>query len=283
MTSDIKTFVVPTFFEEYQPTIKKEVLMENKGFVLYDVFSKEECDWLMDLFDNSDYCHVKDDPNDNYDKNYRDNYRTIQDSNNLSEIIYDRIKNFIQDDIIIDDTNEDLTNLGLTNYYCYNGLWKKKDLNYRFRLCKYGEGGHFAKHFDSDYVHPSELYKSFKTCMLYLNDNYDGGETIFYENDEEIVKLKPKMGMILIFNHFIEHKGEYVTNGEKYIIRSEVMYKKIEDHNKDKDILDFTNINDDAIKSKRYYEKASQLEGSGKPHDAIKYYKIAEKLHQKKK
>lgn len=224
----IKKFTFPENIKNNELIIQEENILENKGKILYNVFSKEECDWLINLFDNSDYYHITQDEKSNYTIDYRDNFRIIKDSRTLANIIYNRINDYIEDEIIINNENDELTKLGLTNFYRYNGLWKKNYINYRFRLCKYEEGGHFEKHRDKDYIHPTKKYKSFKTCMIYLNDNFDGGETIFYDNDNNIIKkIKPKQGMILLFNHLIDHKGEKVYHGEKYIARTEIMYEKI--------------------------------------------------------
>ena len=56
--------------------------------------------------------------------------------------------------------------------------------------------------------------------MIYLNDNYQGGETSF--ND---VIIKPKQGMALIFQHDVEHAGNPVTQGAKYVLRTDIMYR----------------------------------------------------------
>ena len=57
--------------------------------------------------------------------------------------------------------------------------------------------------------------------MVYLNDGFSGGETAF-----EDVVIEPVKGMALFFIHQILHKGQPVTKGRKYVLRTDVMYKR---------------------------------------------------------
>ena len=57
------------------------------------------------------------------------------------------------------------------------------------------------------------------TLMVYLNDIFEGGETVFNETT-----IKPQKGMALIFHHTLVHEGAAVTTGRKYVLRSDVMY-----------------------------------------------------------
>jgi ectoine hydroxylase-related dioxygenase (phytanoyl-CoA dioxygenase family) len=64
--------------------------------------------------------------------------------------------------------------------------------------------------------------------MLYLN-RVDGGNTRFFEDNKKkiVVELPPQPGQVLLFDPDIWHDGSKVLSGEKYIIRTEVMYQKI--------------------------------------------------------
>ncbi len=66
--------------------------------------------------------------------------------------------------------------------------------------------------------------------MIYLNDNFEGGKTKFFRQDEEkgnILKAEgiddlsvvPKLGKALVFNHDVWHEGEEIHKGTKYILR----------------------------------------------------------------
>ena len=58
--------------------------------------------------------------------------------------------------------------------------------------------------------------------MIYLNDNFEGGATSF---DDTIIK--PKKGAALCFIHEQKHEGSPVITGIKYVLRSDVMYRKL--------------------------------------------------------
>lgn len=92
-------------------------------------------------------------------------------------------------------------------------------LNELFRFYKYQPGQEFKKHRDQSFIRNS-TEASYYTFMIYLNDNYSGGETTF--NDLTIV---PKTGTALIFLHELEHEGSAVTAGTKYVLRTDIMYR----------------------------------------------------------
>lgn len=100
-------------------------------------------------------------------------------------------------------------------------------LNERFRFYRYEAGQRFAPHGDGYYARENGE-RSFFTFMIYLNEDYDGGETKFFfppmlEQKEELV-IKPETGMALFFKHEILHEGATIISGKKYVLRSDVMY-----------------------------------------------------------
>jgi predicted 2-oxoglutarate/Fe(II)-dependent dioxygenase YbiX len=71
-----------------------------------------------------------------------------------------------------------------------------------------------------DYGGPGDL----KTALLYLNEDYDGGEIIFYDNEykdnvnlkeENSITYKPKTGSLFLFNDTDAHSVNPVLNGER--------------------------------------------------------------------
>jgi prolyl 4-hydroxylase len=95
-------------------------------------------------------------------------------------------------------------------------------LNERFRGYRYTRGQHFRPHFDGAYVR-NERERSDITLLLYLSDGFVGGETLF--NDLEL-RVAPRTGMALLFDHQILHEGCAVLGGTKYVLRSDVMYRR---------------------------------------------------------
>ncbi len=92
----------------------------------------------------------------------------------------------------------------------------------RMRCYRYVPGEHFGPHGDQSYPGgPGE--RSLLTLMVYLNDDFEGGRTAFL--DPEIV-IEPRRGRALLFQHMVEHEGRAVTAGTKYVLRTDVFYRK---------------------------------------------------------
>ncbi|MES2459440.1 MAG: 2OG-Fe(II) oxygenase [Armatimonadota bacterium] len=109
--------------------------------------------------------------------------------------------------------------------------WEAVRLNERFRFYRYDPEQRFKRHKDGIVVLPSGE-ESRLSFLIYLNDGYEGGETIFsdhrFENGETItdtIKVSPKTGMGLFFAHQRWHEGAPVVRGRKYLLRTDVIYK----------------------------------------------------------
>ncbi|APR87270.1 eukaryotic Peptidyl prolyl 4-hydroxylase, alpha subunit protein [Minicystis rosea] len=89
------------------------------------------------------------------------------------------------------------------------------------RIYRYEPGQHFGLHQDQSYF-GADGTKSLLTFMVYLNDDFEGGETEFPEQDRIIV---PKTGTALLFQHMVLHAGKRVTSGTKLVLRSDVLYR----------------------------------------------------------
>lgn len=92
-------------------------------------------------------------------------------------------------------------------------------LNELFRLYKYQPGQVFKRHIDQSYIR-NEREASYYTFMIYLNNNYTGGQTTFAKS-----VITPMQGMALIFLHSLPHEGAEVTSGIKYVLRTDIMYR----------------------------------------------------------
>jgi predicted 2-oxoglutarate/Fe(II)-dependent dioxygenase YbiX len=96
--------------------------------------------------------------------------------------------------------------------------------NERFRGYRYRPGQRFAPHFDGAFYRPETpdgREGSVLTLLLYLNDGFSGGETTLC--DYEVV-VRPRRGTIFLFEHAMLHEGCAVTDGTKYVLRTDVMY-----------------------------------------------------------
>ena len=85
-----------------------------------------------------------------------------------------------------------------------------------FRINKYPEGGFMSKHCDNiHHSHGQEYGFPQASVLLYLNDNYEGGD--FYVSDK---KFRPNKGSAIIFpsNFMYPHEAEVVTKGTRWSI-----------------------------------------------------------------
>ena len=62
------------------------------------------------------------------------------------------------------------------------------------------------------------------TLILYLNDDYSGGDTVF-EDERLSFTNRPQQGAGLVFQHKLRHAGLPIESGRKVILRTDVMYR----------------------------------------------------------
>ncbi|MES2638330.1 MAG: 2OG-Fe(II) oxygenase [Myxococcota bacterium] len=92
-------------------------------------------------------------------------------------------------------------------------------LNERLRYYRYDPGQFFAPHHDGAFVR-SETERTFVTVIVYLNDDYLGGETIVAGEP-----VLPREGQALLFHHPVLHEGAPVDMGRKYVLRTDILYR----------------------------------------------------------
>jgi hypothetical protein len=101
--------------------------------------------------------------------------------------------------------------------------WDLCGLNERFRAYRYDPGQRFKPHFDGCFVREYEVEESAITMMIYLNDNFVGGATQFHDYE---MLIRPTVGRVLFFFHPVLHEGCEVVSGRKYVLRTDVMYRR---------------------------------------------------------
>lgn len=99
------------------------------------------------------------------------------------------------------------------------GKFKAVGLNERFRIYKYLPGQQFKMHRDGAFERNIREV-SFFTFLVYLNEDYSGGRTLFTKWE-----IDPQSGSGLVFRHNLLHEGEMVEEGVKYVLRSDIMYR----------------------------------------------------------
>jgi len=124
--------------------------------------------------------------------------------------------------------------------------WKVVDdvtaLNERFRFLRYDANQRFRPHFDGGFKRGTSEQTHF-TFIVYLNDDFEGGETIFFPGNQtgfhtktprEEVKVRPKMGSAVVFRHTgpnspLHEGAPHSTPGKrKYALRTDIMYQQQE-------------------------------------------------------
>lgn len=110
-----------------------------------------------------------------------------------------------------------------------NREWQYVNCSDYIMMAMYEDKTDFMLHTDTGSVYDRITKEQSKyTILIYLNDDYDGGETDFYTDDFKFTtSIKPVKGRALIFDIDLWHKGNIVTNGKKYWIGSELVCRQI--------------------------------------------------------
>lgn len=88
-----------------------------------------------------------------------------------------------------------------------SSMYPKKDF---ITISKLMPGPGMGAHVDNPNVEGNHFI-----CMVYLNDNFEGGELFFPKKD---IKHKPKAGDVLIYKASLEHEVLPVISGIRYSI-----------------------------------------------------------------
>jgi len=170
--------------------------------VIENFLTKQECDELIALGENLGFQNpkIKTPKGEVVDKSFRSNGSALVDSVELANKLFDSLKDKLPENI------RDYTLCGL---------------NEQLKIYKYSVGQQFKMHKDVPYVR-NDNERSFLTMLIYLNEDYRGGETFFLDGN-----VNPCVGKCLVFKQNMLHAGLLVTEGVKYAIRTDVMYKKL--------------------------------------------------------
>ena len=135
------------------------------------------------------------------------------------------------------------------NYTKRQKLKQIKGLNPRMRVLRYDakDNDLFSAHFDATtFVSVGgKRMQSHITVLLYLNDgggeDFDGGETLYLnfhnsisnksQNDSDAIKITPKTGRVVLFEHDLYHSGAPLSFGTKYIMRTDILFDEVENEN----------------------------------------------------
>ena len=101
---------------------------------------------------------------------------------------------------------------------------KYKCCNSVFRIAKYDSWGQFQIHRDGQNKNECGE-KTHLTLNIFLNKDFKGGETDFFLDDKKTFRcsVKSAIGKAALFYHKQYHCGNIVSEGEKYLLRTDVM------------------------------------------------------------
>lgn len=97
-------------------------------------------------------------------------------------------------------------------------------VNERLRVYRYHSGEYFKWHFDGRFRRDAHEHSRY-TLMIYLGGPEEGGQTAFRLGFRRL-SVEPVAGRALVFRHRISHAGVTVRAGVKYVLRSDIMYRR---------------------------------------------------------
>lgn len=178
-------------------------VISDRIFTINDFFTPDECDASIALAESAGFeeAPINTAYGPQVHKRVRNNTRVIMDDRLRAATLWDRIAGYIPKQA---------------------GKWTACGVNERFRFYRYDVGQRFNWHYDG-YYQRDNGERSRLTFMVYLNDEFEGGETTIEKLD-----VQPEKGLALLFFHHVRHKGQPVVRGRKYVLRTDVMYQLTE-------------------------------------------------------
>lgn len=171
----------------------------DDAFSVFGLMSEDECKSWIAKAENTGFEIASIKSSVGYEENSgaRSNSRVLIDDHSLADLLWNRVRGFVPEQI---------------------GKWRSNGLNERFRIYRYEKGQQFRKHSDGKFQR-SATEESRLTFMAYLNQDFQGGGTDFGS-----FTVWPETGMGLCFKHSLPHEGAIITEGVKYVLRSDIMY-----------------------------------------------------------
>jgi hypothetical protein len=204
--------------------------MEDKYVLcLHGILTEEECQQFVGVTEDAGYGEALLNIGNGLEiraLDMRKSDRCIIDDDEIANVLWQRILAVSQDDVDLLHAPFAGSNLQAVG------------LNERLRFLRYDKGDYFNPHEDGSYVRsenpgdPRYMDRSHVTCQLYLNEGFTGGATSLMSGqgmrkDKVEHAVVPRTGMVLLFQHDVLHEGSLLVEGRKYVMRSDVMYRRM--------------------------------------------------------
>ncbi len=178
----------------------RKIDLDKDVFIIENFFSEQECRDHIAQSEQIGYEEAKVQMHGRQVmmKSIRDNSRVMFKDEKLAEEIFEKVRKFCPPEI---------------------GNSQLLGLNEMFRFYKYEPGQKFSRHRDGSYQRNATEF-SVLTLLIYLNEDFEGGETSFKDFD-----FKPETGTAMVFNHAVVHQGDALIKGIKYVLRTDIMYQ----------------------------------------------------------
>jgi hypothetical protein len=197
----------------YDPlTTKRDATIGSYIKVYDDIFTKDECEYIISEYKNSSEWTKGRTGDDNPDRPL-DSFRNCDIIGmSVKEIIdanYETRKKI--DDLIFNNAGRAMHKY--IEDFPDNNFVRFINSDSGYELLRYTEGGFYKQHVDNG----KKVNLRVLSMSINLNDDYDGGEFAFF-NRELIIKTKP--GSVILFpsNFMYPHEITPVTKGTRYSI-----------------------------------------------------------------
>ncbi len=98
-------------------------------------------------------------------------------------------------------------------------------MNERLRWYRYTGEQRFRPHVDKPFI-GADGRMSCHTILVYLNGEVEGGATRLELSRGDSRKVAPEVGKLLCFDHALMHEGMPLERGVKYVLRTDLMWRK---------------------------------------------------------
>lgn len=215
----------------------------NHAFFIENIFTKEECG---DIIRQIESIGLTKWTNDESRLSFRDCDTIEIHHEELAQLIWERMKPALNNE----ELECEITPESDRYQRDLIGRWIAFGTVNDLLFSRYNEGNHFAIHTDGFNIESFDCRSMF-SIVIYLNDlkEGEGGETVFYGTDRNggmmlrdpvtnkvigdpsriLASERPKAGSATVFYHNIFHQSQPIAKGngaKKYIIRSDIMYKR---------------------------------------------------------